>query len=127
MTEIDKLANLWQAHKSAEQYAIEQRRIVEAQLIELIGATDEGTTTQETDHFKVKTVGKLTRSIDGDLIQADWHHLPQAIKDCVKWKPQVDIKALRTLDSLHDDLQSQLAKYLTTKPAKTSIIIEIKE
>lgn len=124
--EIDVLARYWQEAKEAEAHAKERRLNIENQITELVGVSDEGTTNAEGHLFKVKTVGKLTRSLDDSAIQSDWDKLPDEIKKCVKWKPSLDTKNLRSLEAMRDDLVPVMAQYMTTKPAKPSVSVEVK-
>ena len=125
-SEIDVLGRLWQEAKEAEAHAKERRLQVESQITDLIGVADEGTTNAEGNLFKVKTVGKLTRSLDDKAIQSDWDTLPDEIKKCVKWKSSLDTKNLRSLEAMRDDLIPVMAQYMTTKPAKPSVSVEAK-
>lgn len=118
---IDQLADKWQHYKLIEQNAAAERKAIELQMAELIDIRLEGSTTEETENFKVSTVGKVTRTLDADTLQEDWQNLPKAVQDCVKWKPQVDTKALRQLEAIDE---STLARYMTTKPAKPSFKVE---
>ena len=124
MNTIDQLAEKWQRYKLIEQNAAAERKAIELQLMQLIEIRDEGTSTEETDHYNIKTVGKLNRTLDAETLQDDWDNLPKAIKDCVKWKPQVDTAALRVLESMNDELVPLLSKYMTTKPAKPTFKVE---
>lgn len=125
--EVDVLARNWQEAKEAEAHAKERRLSIEAQITELVGVAEEGTTNAEGNLFKVKTVGKLTRSLDDKAIQADWDKLPSEIKQCVKWKSSLDTKNLRSLESMRSDLVPTMAQYMTTKPAKPSVAVEVKD
>lgn len=110
--------------KNIEASAREERIRIEQMIIDKVGAKEEGTTTAEDGNFKVKTVGKLTRSIDTNAVQADWDNLDPAIQKCIKWKADLDTKNLRSLEAMRDDLVPVIAKYMTTKPAKPSVTIE---
>lgn len=110
--------------KNIEASAREERIRMEQLIIEKVGAKEEGTTTAEDGNFKVKTVGKLTRSIDTNAVQADWDNLDPAIQKCIKWKADLDTKNLRSLEAMRDDLVPVIAKYMTTKPAKPSVTVE---
>ena len=125
-SEIDVLGRLWQEAKEAEAHAKERRLQVESQITDLIGVADEGITNAEGNLFKVKTVGKLTRSLDDAAIQSDWDTLPDEIKKCVKWKSSLDTKNLRSLEAMRGDLIPVMAQYMTTKPAKPSVSVEAK-
>lgn len=121
---LDELAQAWKQAKIAETMANADRLAIEAQITELVGLKEEGTTTIECDGYKIKTVGKLTRSLDSDGLQADWDSLPSEVQKCFKWKAGIDTKNLHSLESMRDDLVPVFAKYVTTKPAKPSVIIE---
>lgn len=110
--------------KNIEASAREERIRIEQLIIEKVGAKEEGTTTAEDGNFKVKTVGKLTRSIDTNAVQADWDNLDPAIQKCIKWKAELDTKNLRSLEAMRDNLVPVIAKYMTTKPAKPSVTVE---
>lgn len=110
--------------KNIEASAREERIRIEQMIIDKVGAKEEGTTTAEDGNFKVKTIGKLTRSIDTNAVQADWDNLDPAIQKCIKWKADLDTKNLRSLEAMRDDLVPVIAKYMTTKPAKPSVTIE---
>lgn len=124
VNEVDVLAKQWQEAKNAETYAKERRLQIEAQITELVGVAEEGTTNAHGEYFCVKTVGKLNRSLDEDSLQRDWLKLPDEVKKCIRWKPALDTRALRSLESMRDDLVPVMAQYMTTKPAKPSIKVE---
>lgn len=123
---LDDLAIRWSRAKAAEQAANKERLAVEAEIAKLVGVAEEGTTNAETAAFKIKTVGKLTRSLDSDALQTDWDALPDAIQKCFSWDAKLDTKAFRALESMRDDLIPTISKYITTKPAKASITVEAK-
>ena len=123
---LDDLAIRWSRAKAAEQAANKERLAVEAEIAKLVGVAEEGTTTAETAAFKIKTVGKLTRSLNSDALQTDWEALPEAIQKCFSWDAKLDTKAFRALESMRDDLIPTISKYITTKPAKASISVEAK-
>ncbi len=123
---LDDLAIRWSRAKAAEQAANKERLAIEAEIAQLVGVAEEGTTNAETAAFKIKTVGKLTRSLDSDALQTDWEALPEAIQKCFSWDAKLDTKAFRALESMRDDLIPTISKYITTKPAKASISVEAK-
>ena len=110
--------------KNIEASAREERIRIEQLIIEKVGTKEEGTTTAEDGNFKVKTVGKLTRSVDTEAIQTDWENLPAEVQKCFKWKADIDTKNLRSLESMRADLVPLVTAYMTTKPAKPSVTIE---
>ena len=123
---LDDAAIRWSCAKAAEQAANKERLAIEAEIAKLVGVAEEGTTNAETAACKIKTVGKLTRSLDSEGLQADWENLPDAIQKCFSWDAKLDTKAFRALESMRDDLIPAISKYITTKPAKASISVEAK-
>ena len=123
---LDDLAIRWSRAKAAEQAANKERIAVEAEIAQLVGVAEEGTTNAETANFKLKTVGKLTRSLDSDALQTDWESLPDAVQKCFGWEAKLDTKAYRALESMRGDLIPAISKYITTKPAKASVSVEAK-
>ena len=61
---LEDAAIRWSRAKAAEQSANKERLAIEAEIARLVGVAEEGTTNAETANFKIKTVGKLTRSLD---------------------------------------------------------------
>ena len=123
---LDQLAAEFQKMKDFEAQAKERRIEIEHQIIQLVGVEEEGTTNVETEAFKFKTVGKLTRSLDDKAIQSDWDKLPNEIKQCVNFKASLNTTKLRALETMRDDLVPLMAQYMTTKPAKPSVSVEVK-
>lgn len=117
----------WIDAKRSEDEARAQRLEVEAQIVAVVGVKDEGVTSVEDDQFKVKTTGKVTRSVDTDAIQDVWEVLPEEVKKCFKWEAKLNTKEYRALCSMREDLAPHLNKYITSKPAKPSISIELKD
>lgn len=121
---IKELATQWLDAKRAEQQAAAKRLEIERELVKHVGVTDEGVTTYQGDDFKVKTTGKLTRTLDDAAVSRHWNSLPAEVQSCIKWKPTLDLKSLRALESMRNDLAPVLHQYLTVKPAKPSISVE---
>lgn len=117
----------WLDAKRSEDAARAQRLEIEAQIVALVGVKDEGVTSVEVDQFKVKTTGKVTRSVDTDAVQDVWEVLPEEVKKCFKWEAKLNTKEYRALCSMREDLAPHLNKYITSKPAKPSISIELKD
>ena len=121
--DIDTLASRWHAAKLAEKQAMAERYAIEEEIIALVGAKKEGTTTKKTSKYTVKTVGKLTHSVNDDLLHAHWAKLPQDVQDCFIWRPSVSQTRLKQAS---DATKRDVASFLTTKPAKVAVqVVEI--
>lgn len=86
----------------------------------------EGTTTQKTKYFKVSVTTKLTRTLDEEV----WNQIGASINwptpeaKAVEYKPTINLKALRHLESGAPDIYRKLSAAITTKPAKAAVKIE---
>ena len=122
--ELNALAIEWSRAKAAETEANARRLELEAKIAELVGTREEGVITLETELFKVKTTGKLTRTVNTEALQEHWELLSPELQKVFTWKASLDTKQLRALESMREDLIPQLANYVITKPAKTSVSVE---
>jgi len=116
------LARDWLAAKRAEQEAATNRLAIEAQILSLLPAKEEGSsTTVLTNGWKVKATGKLTYRADIDkllALTASWPQKP------VKTKVEADESLLKAIRTDRPDLWRQIAPAITVKPAKTYIVVE---
>ena len=72
--------------------------------------------------MRVVTEGRMTRSIDAKALQDDWSSLPAIVQGAFHWKPDLKITCFK---SLEDDHKTLVAKYVTTKPAKAGVKVEV--
>lgn len=122
--ELDLLAHYWQRAKADEAAAKEKRLAIEEKITALVGVKDEGVSSLNTEAYKIKTTGKLTRTLDTDAIYEVWDKLPEPVQDCIKWKAELNTTAYRALSTMRDDLLPILNQYMTTKSAKAAISVE---
>ena len=122
MTTPEALASDWLAAKKAEQAAIEKRLEIEQQILKVLPAKEEGsTTTTLSNGLRLKTQGKMTYKADIDRLLAlttSWPEKP------VKTKIEADESLLKAIRLDRPDLWRQIAPAITLKPAKTYITIE---
>jgi hypothetical protein len=123
---LDELVELFITAKKAEDTATKARVDLEAQIIAIAGAREEGSQTHDTaSGLKLTTTGKLSYKAD-DI---------EALRNvCSKWDSNlVPLKTTTALDetgckflrSQRPDLWAQLARVVTVKPAKTSIKVSV--
>jgi len=114
----------WLEAKEAERVAVERRREIEDGLIAALAIKEsEGSTTINTDGYKVKITQRFNRSIDADLLQeiAAEHGLAQHLGDLFRWKPDINAKAWKDADA---SITGPLEQAITTKPGRPSFSIE---
>ena len=113
--------------KELEASAREKRVQIEQELIEAIGAKEEGATTQSGNFFKVTTTGKLTRKLDvkafNQIAGQLGEHAP------VKTTVALDVRKLKTLAVDEPALYQLMCQTcIETKPAKTSVaVVEVSD
>ena len=112
--------------KAAEQVANHARLVAELEVLDLLGELDgEGTTKFEAGDYKLTVRTSMTRSIDRDVLCQIAPNIPEAIaKRVFRWKPELDLRELRYVQSNEVELYGLIAQAITMKPAKPSISVE---
>ena len=112
--------------KKLEASAREKRVQIEQQLIEAIGAKEEGATTQAGNYFKVTTTGKLTRKLDVKAFNAIAAQLGEHAP--VKTTVSLDVRKLKTLAVDEPVMFNMMLDVIETKPAKTAVtVVEVSD
>ena len=112
--------------KELEASAREKRVQIEQQLIEAIGAKEEGATTQTGNYFKVTTTGKLTRKLDVQAFNRIAAQLGEHAP--VKTTVSLDVRKLKKLAVDEPALFSMMLDVIETKPAKTAVtVVEVSD
>lgn len=119
----EQLAQEWLEAKAEENAARAKRVEIEEALLELLPCREEGSQTSKLENgMRVVTEGRLTRSIDAKALADDWNDLPAIIQGTFHWKPDLKITCFKSLGVFHKVL---IAKYVTTKPAKAGVKVEV--
>lgn len=112
--------------KQAEDAAIAERRNIDTQLAELLKDPNkpEGAVSQKLADLGVKltVTYKISRTVDGKKLQAEWDKLTAGAQAAFKWKPEVSVSELRKLEGIDATVAST---YITAKPASPSIEIDV--
>ena len=117
------LAQDWLDAKAEENAARAKRIEIEEELLAILPCREEGSQTIKLENgMRVVTEGRLTRSIDAKALADDWNDLPAIIQGSFHWKPDLKITCFK---SLEDDHKALIAKYVTTKPAKAGVKVEV--
>jgi len=124
MKRAETLAAEWLTVKRQEVEAINRRLQVEAEILKLMPAKEEGSsTTMLTNGWRIKTTGKLTYRAEIDRLLELCAAWPADAKP-VKTKVEADEALLKAIRTDRPDLWRQIAPAITVKPAKTYIVIE---
>jgi len=117
---VEDAAGDWMDAKNAETKANKDRIAAEQELIDFIGIQLEGGESHQIGPYKVTLTGRLNRKVDWDIIST-----LGIIEDVlpIKQKPELDLKALRYLQSNEPEIYNTFCKALTIEPAKTSVTV----
>jgi len=124
MKRAETLAAEWLTVKRQEVEATNRRLQVEAEILKLMPAKEEGSsTTMLTNGWRIKTTGKLTYRAEIDRLLELCAAWPSDAKP-VKTKVEADEALLKAIRTDRPDLWRQIAPAITVKPSKTYIVIE---
>lgn len=125
MNPIDEAAAALELAKMIEARASEGRRAAEEQLIALLPVKDEGSVTMKGASYKVSITYGFNRTIDAAALSAIKTSMPPALfEQAIDYKPAINLKGLRHLQSNEPDAYAALAQAITARPAKPSVKIE---
>lgn len=120
----EQLAQDLIAAKAAEAAANKARVAIEEQLIEVLGAKQEGAVTHElTNGLKITITGKLTYKADMDQLMQICGALPPNMRP-LKVETKLDETGAKFLRNNEPEVWAMLAKAITVAPAKTAVTIK---
>lgn len=127
---IERAAQQLLTLKTAEQAASKARLDAETALLDLLKSSApmpaEGTTHVEDGPVKITVRCSINRTIDRDQLCQIANDIPEATgKRLFKWKPELDLKELRYVESNEPQIYALVATAITAKPAKPSISVEL--
>lgn len=121
---LDILALSLENAKAIEKRARNDRLAAEQALIEEIGVKEEGTTSVKTDFYTIKTVGKITRTLNAKkLAELNAKH-PELHKRFTRVKTELDTSAYKKLAVEDPTVYYYAAACVSAKPAKASVSVE---
>ena len=116
----------WLELKQVEAEAAKARREIEDEIFSSMDLSEggEGSTTTESDGFKIKVTQRLTRSVDADALQevAAESGLTEHLSSLFRWKPSVDMNRWK---ATAPEITGPLEAAITTKAGRPSFSIEI--
>lgn len=112
--------------KASEQAAQQRRLVAELEVLDILGDLNgEGTTHVEDGNYKLTIRTSMNRTVDKDVLAQVAPQIPEPIaKRLFRWKPELDLKELRYLQSNEVELYGIVAQAITMKLAKPSITVE---
>ena len=126
--EQDRLAELCEKHleaKQAEQGWKDKRKKIESEIVELVPTKGKGskTTTYEGLGFKVKTTGRIYRSVDESAWEEIKDQIPEDLRPVIKWKAGVDERGLQHIRENEPEAWKKLQKVITSNPGAPGVKI----
>jgi len=118
----------WLDAKEAERVAVERRRAIEDTLLAqyALGEQFEGTMTEQDGAYTVKVVGRMSRTVDSELLQelAAENGISMMLGHLFRWKPEINAGAWKNASP---EITAKLAGAITTKPGRPSFTISKKD
>ena len=124
MMPLQKLSVEWLEAKEAERDATDRRRLIEDEMVRLIGIeqTDEHTRKVEADPFTIKIACRINRKVDGDMAQeiAAENDMQDHLGLLFRWKPELSMTAW---NGVGDNVKQVFARAITATPGRPSFTI----
>ena len=124
MMPLQKLSVEWLEAKEAERGATDRRRLIEDEMVRLIGIeqTDEHTRKVEADPFTIKIACRINRKVDGDLAQeiAAENDMQDHLGLLFRWKPELSMTAW---NGVGDNVKQVFSRAITATPGRPSFTI----
>lgn len=121
---VEELANDYITAKAFEAEANKARVAIEQQLIDALGAKEEGAQTHElTNGLKVTITGKLSYKADMPLLMQIAGSLPESLRP-LKVETKLDETGAKYLKNNEPEIWAMLSPAITIAPAKTSVAIK---
>lgn len=128
MRPMREIAAEWAAEKEVERMAVENRRRLEDEMVQVLSLVPDldSTVSKEVDGYVIKITGRIDRKVDADKIQelAAQHGLELHLGTLCRWKPELNLTVWKTTDPAITKL---LAPAITAKPGRPSFSITNKE
>lgn len=127
--DVFQLSEAWLQAKEAERMAIEARRAVEDQLINVFRISEqmEGTFNAKTKTgHSIKIVGRLARKVDAEKVQelAAEHGLTEHLGNLFRWKPELNLTAWKATSP---EITAVLADAVTVTASRPSFSITLED
>lgn len=124
MMTLQKLSGEWLEAKEVERDATERRRLIEDEMVRLIGIeqTDEHTRKVEANPFTIKIACRINRKVDGDMAQeiAAENDMQDHLGLLFRWKPELSMTAW---NGVGDNVKQVFSRAITATPGRPSFTI----
>ena len=121
--DLNALKGMWLAHKRTEEDAKAMRLEVETAILSHF-PNDKLEGSVSNADFGITVGYKLTRSVDSEGVQNAWNDLSANAQKAFKVKFDLDLKNYHAVQDLDHTAYAEIAKFVTSKPAKPSVSIK---
>jgi hypothetical protein len=123
-TALEALASAWVKAKTAEIEANALRVSIETEIIAITGAKEEGRETHTLPTHKITVIGKLTYKAEFEPLHELTEQWPEQFQ-VIKYEPKLNEPQIRKIREMRPDLYRQMSQFITVKPAKTGITVDV--
>lgn len=121
---LQELSSQWLAAKEIEKNAVEERRLIEDEMVRLleIQQADDGTKKIEAAPFVIKIACRINRKVDGDMAQeiAAENDMQDHLGLLFRWKPELSMSAW---NGVGDNVKAVFSKAIISTPGRPSFTI----
>lgn len=123
-TRLDTLCLALMRAKQNETEARDARVAIETEIVSLVDAKDEGTSSAEGESFKASVTFGFNRTLDRAVVDSLRDKVPpELFFRAFEYKPAIDLAGLRYLRNNEPETYAVLAEAITSKPAKPSVSV----
>jgi hypothetical protein len=124
-TRLDSLCLALMRAKEDEERARDARVAIEAEIVSLVEAKDEGSVTTAGTQFKASVTFGVNRTLDRGALESIRASMPPGLFfKAIDYRPAIDLAGLRYLRNNEPDAYATLSQAITAKPAKPSVRVE---
>ena len=125
MNPIDEAAAVYELAKMQHERTAEALAEAHSNLVALMPKQDEGTVKLQGESYRVAIEYGFNRTVDAAALAAIKDNVPAALfEQAIDYKPAINLKGLRFLQSNEPDAYAAIAQAVTARPAKPSVKIE---
>ena len=111
--------------KAKEDAAVAERRRISIMIEDAMPGASEGTTSAPLDGVKISVTRKVSRTVDADALSRSWGELSENVQRTFRWSADINTKHFRAMQELGTAELSEVQAFITTKPAATSVKVEL--
>lgn len=87
----------------------------------VLGSKSEGAKTERNGGYKITATAKLNRAIDREALSATWDLLSDEEKNCINYKPTLNLAAYKKIESGVVESDGLLMDCITVKPGTVEL------